>query len=260
VSKLSAGREARGSKDGPEGPIPDDMVLSLLLQINEDASVKGKSGDDLDTGLTILLKDHIEKLAERQKQVIDGIDKIEAEDKKKITSDGIKEGWSSSHITKDVEEEVPAPKPSSSKGKKKETTIETLNAPSTSTSSQSDLSPDSDAEDEEETPELLPMMLEFAKLPASVPNLPLHAGGLPPNFNPARDVKPEPFNQALQYLSSHKQLVRESVNTTDALLVEAFQAQMRGEASLSRKCVEKALLIQYCNKLGKDGVNLFFRR
>jgi cell division cycle protein 37 len=71
------------------------MVLSLLLQINEEPSVKGKEGGDLDTGLTAMLKDHQVKLAERQKQVIEAIKKIEEEDKKKITSDSLKEGWNS---------------------------------------------------------------------------------------------------------------------------------------------------------------------
>ena len=114
--------------------------------------------------------------------------------------------------------------------------------------------------DEEEMPTLLPSMQGFAKLPTCLPSLPLTASGLPPSFNPTRDVKAEPFDEALKYLSSHKELLREDTNATDALLVEAFQAQMRGDGKLSRRCVEKALLVQYCNKLGKDGVNLFFRR
>jgi cell division cycle protein 37 len=159
------------------------------------------------------------------------------------------------HITKDDD---PAPEPvnSKAKGKKKETSIETLNSPSTSSTSAS-LTPDSDAEDDddEEMPSLTPSMQAFAKLPTCLPNLPLTASGLPTNFNPNRDVKAEPFDQALKYLSSNKVLLRE-----DALLVEAFQAQMRGDGPLSRRCVEKALLVQYCNKLGKDGVNLFFKR
>jgi cell division cycle protein 37 len=159
-----------------------------------------------------------------------------------------------------VEEPPAAVKSSKSKGKAKERTIETLNSPSASGGSS--LTPDSDAEDDddEELPTLLPSMQGFAKLTSSLPDLPLTASTLPPNFNPSRDVKPEPFDQALKYLSAHKELLREDINTTDALLVEAFQAQMRGEGKLSRRCVEKALLVQYCNKLGKDGVNLFFRR
>ena len=94
VSRLSAGRQDRGNKDGPEGPTLDDMFLSLLLQINEDASVKGKSGDELDQALVALLSDHEKKLAERQATVISTIATMEEEDKRKITSDGIKEGWS----------------------------------------------------------------------------------------------------------------------------------------------------------------------
>lgn len=165
------------------------------------------------------------------------------------------------HITKDVPEPPAPPKVSSTvKGKKKETTIETLNAPSNHDGST--LSPDSDAEDDddEEMPTLLPSMQGFAKLTSALPDLPLTASSLPTNFNPTRDVKREPFDEALKYLSNHKELLRDDYNTTDALLVEAFQSQMRGDAKLSRRCVEKALLVQYCNKLGKDGVNLFFRR
>ena len=95
VSRLSAGRESRGNKDGPNGPTPDDMVLSLLLQINEESSVKGKTGSDLDGALVDMLRDHKVKLGERQGQVKEKIRTMEEEDKKKITSDNIKQGWSS---------------------------------------------------------------------------------------------------------------------------------------------------------------------
>lgn len=265
------------------------MVLSLLLQINEESSVKGKTGSELDIALVNMLQDHKSKLRERQNQVQDRIEAMIVEDNKKITSDNIREGWSSGvssretnspylllntsisvylqHITKESEEPIAPPKAISTKSKKKETTIETLNAPSSSsagaitTKGTSDLSPDSDAEDEEEElPTLLPSMQGLAKLRFSLPDLPLTAAALPSNFSPSRDVKREPFDEALKYLSSYKELLREDFNTTDALLVEAFQAQMRGEGKLARRCVEKALLVQYCNKLGKDGVNLFFRR
>lgn len=263
VSRLTAGRAERGNKDGPEGPTSDDMILSLLLQIKEEESVRGKQGEELDAALIEKLKEHQGRLAERQKQVISNIDQIEEEDKRKITSDGIKEGWSSGYVNK--EEEVASS--SQSKGKTKETTIETLNSGSTSTtastpaaSSDQAQKKKSDDDDDEELPTLLPSVAAFAKLPSCLPNFPLTASGLPNNFNPMRDVKTEPFDIALQHLSKHKEIIREDTNATDALLVEAFQAQMRGEGALSRRCVEKGLLVQYCNKLGKDGVNLFFQR
>lgn len=48
--------------------------------------------------------------------------------------------------------------------------------------------------------------------------------------------------------------------TTDALLVEAFESEMRGAKSRAMNCVHQGLLLQYCRKLGKDGVSLFFRK
>lgn len=261
VSRLTAGRAERGNKDGPEGPTSDDMMLSLLLQIKEEESVKGKSGEELAAALVEKLKEHQGKLSERQKEVISSIDKIEEEDKRKITSDGIREGWSSGYVNKEKEEEVASS--SKSKGKTKETSIETLNSGSSSavaSSEQVEKKTGSDDDDDEELPTLLPSVAAFAKLPSCLPNLPLTAGALPNTFNPMRDVKAEPFDIAVQHLSKHKEIIREGTNATDALLVEAFQAQMRGEGALSRKCVEKGLLVQYCNKLGKDGVNLFFQR
>lgn len=135
------------------------------------------------------------------------------------------------------------------------TSIETLN-PESSGSSITPVPEDGD----EELPTLLPSMQAFAKLPSCIPALPLTATTLPPTFNPVRDIKSESFDVALNHLSKNKELLREETGATDALLVEAFQAQMRGEGHLARRCVEKGLLIQYCNKLGSDGVNLFFRR
>lgn len=72
------------------------MILSLLLQINEEPSVKGKTSTELDQALIEKVKEHEKKLGERQTEVEKEIEKREAEDTKKITSEGIKDGWSSS--------------------------------------------------------------------------------------------------------------------------------------------------------------------
>lgn len=92
VSQLTAEREANPNK---ANPTPSDMVLSLLLQINEAPSVKGKSGNELDEALTAQLKEHREKLAARTLQASAQLKGYEEEEKRKITSDGIREGWSS---------------------------------------------------------------------------------------------------------------------------------------------------------------------
>jgi cell division cycle protein 37 len=47
---------------------------------------------------------------------------------------------------------------------------------------------------------------------------------------------------------------------TDALLVAGFNAQMKGDSVYAKQSVHQGLLIQYCEKLGKDGVSLFFKR
>lgn len=66
------------------------------------------------------------------------------------------------------------------------------------------------------------------------------------------------FRAAFQAISKTPTLLVEE--TTDALLVEAFSLAMKGQDVRARQCVEKALTIQYCMKLGRDGVSLFFRR
>lgn len=265
VAKLSAGRQERGNKDGPNGPTTDDMILSLLLQIQQHDNVKGKTGNDLDEALVKELQGHREKLGARQTQIQFELEQMEKEDSKKITSDSIREGWNSGYVAKaELEPEV---KPAASKGKKKsETVIETLNSPSSSTaaagtSSQPSAGSESDDEDEENIPEADDIQRQFANLPSCVPSsIPLSASALPANFDPAKSLNINAFETALQFLSKHKVLLHPSNNTTDSLLLEAFNAQMASNSSLSRRCVEKALMIQYCNKLGPDGVNLFFRR
>ncbi|KAL4400601.1 Hsp90 co-chaperone Cdc37 [Malassezia pachydermatis] len=81
-----------------------------------------------------------------------------------------------------------------------------------------------------------------------------------PGFNPAKQLDLEAFEKAFDYLSSHKELLRPDYGASDALLMQAFESQMAGQKSLARMCTEKALLIQYCNQLGRDGVSLFFQR
>ena len=61
--------------------------------------MKGKTSTELDQALAESLKGHLKQLNERTKEVKDQVTKMEAEDKRKITSAGIREGWSSSVST-----------------------------------------------------------------------------------------------------------------------------------------------------------------
>lgn len=47
---------------------------------------------------------------------------------------------------------------------------------------------------------------------------------------------------------------------SDALLVAAFKAQSNGQSRHAQQCVHQSLLLQYCDKLGGDGVRVFFRK
>lgn len=255
VARLSAGRQERGNKDGPNGPTIDDMILSLLLQIQQQDNVKGKSGQELDEALVTELQGHQEKLAARQVQAKFELEQMEKEDSKKITSDSIRDGWNSGYVAP-AEPQPEVEKKKGDKGKKKatETTIETLNSPSPKAMEVEE------SDDEEEIPEASDVQRQFAALPSCVPSsIPLSASSLPSNFDPAKSLNIGAFETALQFLSKHKHLLRDS-STTDSLLLEAFNSQMSGKVALARRCVEKALMLQYCSKLGPDGVNLFFRR
>lgn len=117
-----------------------------------------------------------------------------------------------------------------------------------------------DDSDEEDTPSMTPAMKTFASLPSALESVPLSTDKFPPDFNPLKQLKLDAFEKAFHYLGMHKELLRPDHGTSDALLVQAFESQMAGQKALARLCTERALLIQYCNQLGSDGVNLFFRR
>lgn len=46
----------------------------------------------------------------------------------------------------------------------------------------------------------------------------------------------------------------------DALLVAAFRAESNNESKYAKQCVHQSLLLQYCDKLGPDGVRIFFKK
>lgn len=279
TSRLSGDRASRGNKDGPDGPTINDMILSLLLQINQEPAVRGRQGGELDAALVTSLTNHISRLRQRSNQIAEQIGKMEQEDSKKITSDGLRDGFNRGYVAKgddgsDDDNVSKADTAMKTDSKKKKVTkpaattteIETLNPQASTSSSANTTKPstaDEDADDEEDVPDLTPMTKAFGLLPPCIPRfVPLSAESLPASFTP-KHLDNSPFSAALDFLSGHKQLLRSSrggAATTDAMLVEAFQSQMRGEAERARQFVEKALMIQYLGKLGADSVNLFFRR
>lgn len=66
------------------------------------------------------------------------------------------------------------------------------------------------------------------------------------------------YSESFQFIQKDPSILME--RNTDALLGEAFEAELKGERERSKRCVHQGLMIQYCRKLGKDGVRLFFQR
>ncbi|OXC85092.1 cell division cycle protein 37 [Cryptococcus neoformans] len=180
------------------------------------------------------LRWHVSELNRRDEQVKKEIEKEEGELKKKITSDDIHEGWSSSKIAPpkpSVWDETPKPK----KGKKTEKveTIEMLN-PKASSSAAPVAPATEDTDDEEDFGPLSPAGRAFAQIPLG------------------------DFEKSYDFIKNDSSVL--SSSTHDSLLAEAFDAERRGDKSLAMRCVHQSLLVNYCRQLGKDGVGLFFQK
>ena len=93
---------------------------------------------------------------------------------------------------------------------------------------------DDDDDEDAELPQLTPNLEAFSKLPIG------------------------DYEKSFQFIQHHRDVY--VPGASDALLVAAFEAQSEGKAKYARKCVHQSLLLQYCEKLGKDGVGVFFKK
>jgi cell division cycle protein 37 len=87
---------------------------------------------------------------------------------------------------------------------------------------------------EDELPHMTPSLEEFARIPLWE------------------------FEKSWLFIQNHRDVV--VPGASDALLVSAFRAQREGKSRSAKQCVHQSLILQYGEKLGKDGVQLFFRR
>jgi cell division cycle protein 37 len=134
---------------------------------------------------------------------------------------------------------VPAPPaiPFTKKEKQKSqvTEIEVLNpdavASSTPTAAAED---DEDDEDETELPELTPALVAFSKIPLKA------------------------YDKSFEYIQHHREVY--VPGASDALLIAAFRAQSQDKPKYAKQCLHQSLLLQYCEKLGRDGVGVFFKK
>jgi cell division cycle protein 37 len=66
------------------------------------------------------------------------------------------------------------------------------------------------------------------------------------------------FSESWEYIKQHRDVV--VPGASDALLVAAFRAERAGKHSYAKQCTHQSLLLQYGEKLGKDGMSIFFRK
>ena len=71
-------------------------------------------------------------------------------------------------------------------------------------------------------------------------------------------AKAKGYDESYKFISDNPEIINQEA--VDHLLAEAFQAQLKKKAKYAKQCVHQGWLIQYCQKLGPDGVRLFFRR
>lgn len=223
-----------------EQPRYSQMMASLVDQVKQEAG-EITSGDWYKSYLKGI-DGHRKKVLDLQDELAQKLRQLEAEEAKKITSDSIHTGFNTSSVTK--EKPKPENKPTS---KPKVKAVEVLNPGALknnltrhdsvqSAGADADVDEPGTAIDADDDEHIEPTALgrAFAK------------------------IKFGDYEACRKFISENHDVVAE--RETDGLLAEAFNAQIDGKDAYARQCVHQALLLQYCRSLGRDGVNLFFKR
>lgn len=115
------------------------------------------------------------------------------------------------------------------------TEIEVLNPGAAAYSTPSATANEDEDDDEEgELPELTPALVAFSKIPLRA------------------------YDKSFEYIQQHREVYVSGAS--DALLVAAFRAQGQNRSKYAKQCIHQSLLLQYCEKLGGDGVGVFFKK
>jgi len=89
-------------------------------------------------------------------------------------------------------------------------------------------------DDEDIVPEMTPVIAEFSKLPL---------GG---------------FQKSWDFIKAHRDVV--VPGASDALMIAGYRAEREGKSKYAKQCVHQSLLLQYGEKLGRDGISVFFNK
>ncbi|CAE6405065.1 unnamed protein product [Rhizoctonia solani] len=230
--------------NAPNQPTYDMMLHELMLQVWNGVKEGGATPEDpnLTDKLVAGLRDALEKQHQDDLQSQKDLEAEINERNKHITSDDLRDGFNSTKVShKASPDPTVMAKPLVPKKEKVET-IEVLNPKGKEKEVESQLATATtgnddggdDDNDMEPLPELTPLQAKFASLPLGS------------------------FEQAFQFIQDNHEIF--SLGATDAFLLAGFRAQMKGESKYAKQCVNRSLMLQYCEKLGRDGVSLFFKR
>ncbi|KAJ6508659.1 hsp90-like protein [Mycena sanguinolenta] len=241
--------ERNPSKECPPGNDPeqaeqtyDGMVLSLLRQVGDAAKVAVKEAgvaDDqreerIGKALAEGMKEHVVRLKETIDNDSKELEQELKEQKKHITSEDIRDGFSTKYAPPKPE---PAPlpiaakldKPSKPQTKTTTTELEVINSPRQEPA----------AEEEEE-------------------DLDEDIANLPPSLKAFSKIPLKGFEQSFRFIQEHRDVV--VPGASDALLGAAFKAQYENESKYAKQCIHQSLLLQYGDKLGTNGLGVFFKK
>ncbi|KAL5492615.1 CDC37_2 [Sanghuangporus weigelae] len=236
------------SPDAPPSKAPkkityDEMILSLLLKVFEEAKEKGLTmsggGNEkrLRECLVASLKGHVSKLGDETERLKKELEKQEEEKSKKIISEDIHEGFESHYAPP-----IPEPEPVKDievinpKGVEhaQVAALASQSAPAGPSSSSSAAAATKEDDEDEEVPEMTPSLEAFSHL------------------------RLRGYEESFHFIQEHRDVYVSGAS--DARLVAGFRAEREGKHAYAKQCVHQALLIQYCEQLGTDGVRLFFKR
>ncbi len=238
-----------------EQPRYSKMMGALVDQVKKEVDEKKDASTNRYGDFVEGVNGHLTKVQNLQQDLLKRLAQLERELTAKITSEDIHVGFDSSHVNKSKPKTTPAEKP---KIKEKTGAVELLNAPKglssktreTLKSTDGGVSSGAEADVEDEA--------FLDKHEDDDEEEDVASIKLTPEGRQFAQIKMGDYRSCLQYISEHPEIVNEK--TQDALMIEAFNAQMKGQDVYAQTCVHHSLLIQYCRQLGRDGVGLFFKR
>ncbi|KAJ9625886.1 hsp90 co-chaperone Cdc37 [Taxawa tesnikishii (nom. ined.)] len=229
-----------------EQPTYSKMMAALVDQVKK-AVDESKDSDRYGAFIKEVgsHKTHVQDL---QQQLLAKLAELEKEEKGKITSENIHTGFDSSFVSRD---KPSVPSGSSAQATKTSSQPELLNpARPRLQSRETGQSSGADADVEDEA-----LLTRNPIDPDASDDEDMKASPLAKKF---AKIKFGDYRSSLQFISENPSVLGEK--ETDGLLVEAFNAQTENKDEFARQCVHQALLLQYCRQLGRDGVQLFFKR